>query len=60
MQVGVVSERVLQSVSFLKTVDKLCINLTKITAYIEYLIHGIFNNVTGAVCVEDNNQAWSR
>ena len=44
IEVGVVSERVLQSASFLKTVDKRCINVTKITAYIDYLIHGIFNN----------------
>jgi len=41
---GVVSGRVSQSVSFLKTTDMLCINLTKITANIEYLIHRTFNN----------------
>jgi len=45
-QVGVVSGRVLQSVSFLKTWDKLCGIMMKITAYTEYLMHGIpiFNN----------------
>jgi len=35
---------VLQSVSFLKNIDMLCINLIKMTAYIEYLIHRIYNN----------------
>jgi len=41
---GVVSGRVLQSVSFLMTLDKLCCILTKTIAYIEYLVHGIFND----------------
>jgi len=36
--------RVSQSVSFLKTLDKRCINLAKITSYIEYLMRGIFSN----------------
>jgi len=33
-----------QSVSFLKNIHILCINLRKMTAYIEYLVHEIFNN----------------
>ena len=41
---GVVSGRVLQSVSFLEIIDMLCISLTKIAVCIEYLIRGIFNN----------------
>ena len=43
IEVGVVSGRVLQSVSFLKTSDKLCCIVMKITAYTEYLMHGIPN-----------------
>ena len=43
-EVGVVSGRVSQLVSILKTTDMLCINITKITANIEYLIHRILNN----------------
>jgi len=40
----VVSGHVLQLLSFLKTLDKLCCILTKITSYIEYLMPGIFND----------------
>ena len=29
---------------FPKTVDKFCFNLTKMTSYMEYLMHRIFNN----------------
>ena len=43
IEAGVVSGCVLQSVSFLKTLGKLCCMLTKITSYIEYLMRGIFN-----------------
>jgi len=44
IEVGVVSGCVLQSVSFLKTLDKLRCILTKTAAHIEYLMHGIFND----------------
>jgi len=44
IEVGVVSGCVLQSVSFLKILDKLSCILTKIAAYIGYLMHGIFND----------------
>ena len=43
-EVGVVSGRVSQLVSILKTTDMLCINITKIIANIEYLIHRVLNN----------------
>jgi len=43
-EVGVVSGRVSQLVSILKTTDILCINITKITTNIEYLIHRMLNN----------------
>jgi len=49
--VGVVSACVLQTVSFLETLDKLSCILTKIAAYIEYLMHGIFHgDKNGIAC----------
>jgi len=51
MEVGVVSGCVLQWVSYLKTLDKLSCILTKIAAYIEYLMHGIFSDDKIELCV---------